>query len=80
MNGNKNDIAKNHGKYDPLRARLAIARQFQVMMITTRRQIELTHRGPHQILTFNLQLEKLSYLPDVCPRHTHNRGFCVCTF
>ncbi len=33
-------------------------------MISTSRQIELTHRCPHQALTFILQLAKLPYLPD----------------
>jgi len=32
-------------------------------MIRPRRQIHLTHRRPHQALTFILQLAKLTYLP-----------------
>ena len=33
-------------------------------MISTRRQIELSHRRPHQTLTLTLQLTRLPYLPD----------------
>jgi hypothetical protein len=33
-------------------------------MISACRQIELSHRRPHQALTFILQLAKLPYLPD----------------
>ena len=40
------------------------ARQFQDAMIRSCRQIHLTHRRPHQTLTFVLQLAKLPYLPD----------------
>jgi hypothetical protein len=40
-------------------------RQFQDVMIGTRRQIELRHRHPHQTLTFILPLAKLPYLPTI---------------
>jgi len=32
-------------------------------MVGSCRQVELTHRGSHQTLTFILQLAKLPYLP-----------------
>ena len=42
------------------------ARQFHASraMISTRGQIQLTHRRSHQTLTFILQLAKLPYLPN----------------
>jgi hypothetical protein len=44
----------------------------------TRRQIELTHRCPHQALTFSLQLTKLSDLPDTQIDVTNNiRRFAI---
>ena len=42
-------------------------------MICTRRQIELTHRYPHQTLTFVLQLAKLPNLPDAHIRIAEDR-------
>ena len=33
-------------------------------MVGARRQVELSHRRPHQTLTLILQLTKLPYLPD----------------
>src|SRR5688572_4504134 len=39
--------------------------QLEDSMISTRRQIQLRHRRPHQALTLILQLAGLSYLPHV---------------
>ena len=42
------------------------ARQFEDAVIGTCRQIELTHRRPHQALTFGLEAAKL---PDLVDAH-----------
>jgi hypothetical protein len=41
-------------------------------MISPRRQVHLTHRRPHQTLTFVLQLAKLPYLPNAHIRVAYN--------
>jgi len=48
------------------------ARQFQEAMIGARRQIELTHRCPHQALSLILQPAKLTDLPDTHIRVANN--------
>lgn len=44
-------------------------------MIGSRRQIKLTHRRPHQALTFRLERVKLLYLPDAYICHPQCRRF-----